>query len=165
VQEQNKTIAELWDGVDLKCSFRRCVDVRLFNVWEEIVSRVESLNLNDEEDELLWMHSSSGIYSSHSLYSVINFRGDGGWGGGRVTPIYVSAVWKLLIPPRVHFFLWLLSKNQPLTRDNLEKRRLDDNSCLFCTDQETFHHLFFGCAVAKRGLGNCFNGIWSLHWL
>jgi hypothetical protein len=100
VQEQNKIIAELWDGVDLKCFFRRCVDVRLFNLKEEIISIAKSLNLNDEEDELVWMHSSSGIYSSHSLYSVINFRG--------VTPVYVSAVWKLLILPRVHFFLWLL---------------------------------------------------------
>jgi hypothetical protein len=26
VNEQNKTIAELWDGSNLKCTFRRCVD-------------------------------------------------------------------------------------------------------------------------------------------
>jgi hypothetical protein len=34
VNEQGKTIAELWDGVDLKCTFRRCVDSRLMEMWE-----------------------------------------------------------------------------------------------------------------------------------
>jgi hypothetical protein len=27
-----------------------------------------------------------------------------------VLPVHVSAVWSLKIPPRVHFFLWLLAK-------------------------------------------------------
>jgi hypothetical protein len=36
---------------------------------------VESLALNDESDELVWQFQSSGRYSSHSLYNVINFRG------------------------------------------------------------------------------------------
>jgi hypothetical protein len=30
VNEQNKTVAELWDGVNLRCTFRRCVDRSLF---------------------------------------------------------------------------------------------------------------------------------------
>jgi hypothetical protein len=73
---------------------------------------------------------------------VINFRG--------VAPVYLPAVWKILIPPRVHFFLWLVSKNKLLSRDNLEKRRkLDDTSCLFA-EIETTHHLLFECMVAKR---------------
>jgi hypothetical protein len=31
INEQNRSIRELWDGVDLKCTFRRCVYIRLFN--------------------------------------------------------------------------------------------------------------------------------------
>lgn len=50
-----------------------------------------------------------------ALYAVINHRG--------VISTYVHAVWKLHIPPRVQIFLWLLSKNKLLTRDNLAKRR------------------------------------------
>jgi hypothetical protein len=74
---------------------------------------------------------------------MINFRG--------VTPIFVPAVWSLKVPPRVHFFLWLLSKNKLLTRDNLEKRRrVDDNTCLFCSEKETTHHLFFECVVSAQ---------------
>jgi hypothetical protein len=37
-----------------------------------------------------------------------------------------------VVPPRVQLFLWLLSKNKILTRDNLGKRRrVDDPSCVF----------------------------------
>jgi hypothetical protein len=56
-----------------------------------------------------------------------------------------------MVSPRLHFFLWLLSKNKLLTRNNLEKRRhLDDRSYLFCAEDESVDHLFFECVVAKR---------------
>jgi hypothetical protein len=115
VNEQSKTIAELWDGENLRCTFKRCVDVRIFNMWEEVVSIASALVLNGEEDELIWKFQSSRVYSSQSLYVVINFQG--------VTPVYVPSVWSLMVPPRVHFFLWLVSKNKLLTRNNLGKRR------------------------------------------
>jgi hypothetical protein len=65
--------------------------------------------------------------------------------------VYILDVWKLLIPPRVHFFLCLMSKNKLLARDNIGKRqKLDDMSCLFCVENETTRHLFFECVVAKK---------------
>jgi hypothetical protein len=119
------------------------VDVKLFKLWEELVSLVTTIEFFGEEDALVWQFQSSGVYLSQSLYSVINFR--------EVIPVYIHAVWKLIVPPRIHFFLWLLSKNKLLTRDNLEKRKnLDDASCLFCSDKETIDHMFFDCIVAKR---------------
>jgi hypothetical protein len=111
VNEQGKMIVELWDGVDLRCTFRRCVDRRLMEMWEEVVSIVETLELSVAEDELIWQYNSSGAYSSKSLYDVINFRG--------VTPVFMSALWSLRVPPRIQFFLWLMLKNKMLTRDNL----------------------------------------------
>lgn len=37
VNEQASTVEDLWDGINLKCTFRRCVDDRLFNLWLEVV--------------------------------------------------------------------------------------------------------------------------------
>jgi hypothetical protein len=90
----------LWDGENLMCTFRRCVDRRIFDLSEEALSIAASLELTTEEYEPVWQYNSSGLYSSQSLYAIIIFRG--------VTIIYVSAVWKLMVPPRVHSFLWLL---------------------------------------------------------
>lgn len=74
---------------------------------------------------------------------MINFRG--------IKQVHVSAVWAIKVPPRVHMFLWLLINNKVLTRDNLAKRRkIEDESCLFCSEKETCQHLFFDCVVAKQ---------------
>jgi hypothetical protein len=146
VNEQNKSVEELWDGQNLKCTFPRCVDIRLYNLWEEVVSLASSINFSGADDEMVWQHNSSGMYSSQSLYSIINFRG--------MTLVYLSDVWKLLVPPRIHSFLWLVSHNKLLTRDNLEKRRaLDDSSCFFCNEKESVKHLLFECVVAQRAWG------------
>jgi hypothetical protein len=45
--------------------------------------------------------------------------------------MYISLVWKLKIPTRVQFSLWLVSKNKILTRDNLGKRRVMDDPPAF----------------------------------
>ena len=65
--------------------------------------------------------------------------------------MHVSALWHIKIPPRVHFFLWQLINNKVLTRDNLAKRRkVEDPSCLFCSEPESVQHLFFDCVVAAQ---------------
>jgi hypothetical protein len=96
----------------------------LFTLWEEVLNIASSIVLSNEDNEPLWRFHSSGVYSSQSLYRVINFSG--------VTPIYIPIVWKLRVPPRIYFFLWLLPNNKLLTRDNLEKRiKVEDTACLF----------------------------------
>jgi hypothetical protein len=100
------------------------LDSRVYSLWEEVVAIASTINFTNEDDEPVWVFQSKGVYSSHSLYRVINFRG--------VLPIYTLAVWSLIIPPRVQFFLWLMSKDKIPTRDNLGKRRnVDDPPACF----------------------------------
>lgn len=96
MQEHDKTVAELWGGIDLKCTFRICVDDRLFQLWLEIKQLASTINFSDEEDILIWQFTSTGVYSPHSPYKVISFRG--------VIPVYVPTMWNLKVPPRIHFF-------------------------------------------------------------
>uniref|UniRef100_A0A0A8YQI0 Reverse transcriptase zinc-binding domain-containing protein n=1 Tax=Arundo donax TaxID=35708 RepID=A0A0A8YQI0_ARUDO len=46
----------------------------------------------------------TAFYSVQSLHDSLNFRG--------MKPVFIPAVWKLAIPPRVHVLLWLLSNNK-----------------------------------------------------
>jgi hypothetical protein len=95
------------------------------------------------------------MYSSQPLYSIVNFRG--------VILVYIPSVWKLIVPPRVHSFLWFLSNNKILTRDNLEKRRrLDDNTYVFCSEPESVFHLFYECVVAKRAWQHIYEFIYRV---
>ena len=51
--EQNITIAEAWDGEQLKITFRRCFDGQLMVQRYEIVAIANSLHLSGEEDAIL----------------------------------------------------------------------------------------------------------------
>jgi hypothetical protein len=91
---------------------------------------------------MIWMYESKGIYSSKSLYAIINFRG--------VKPIYLLVVWKLKIPPRIQIFLCLLSQNKIMTRDNFRCRGISKPlECSLCNEIESVTHLFFDCIVSK----------------
>ena len=139
--EHNKTIGEVWDGSNLKISFRRCVDNRLLHLWFDLLSIAQSVILNDEDDAIIWKLEHNGRYSVKSLYAMVNFKG--------ITPVHVPKVWQLHVPPNIHIFLWLLAQDKLLVRSNLCKRQhLDDLSCLFCCERETSDHLFFDCVVA-----------------
>lgn len=145
-EQEGKTVHDVWDGENLMLTFRRNVSARDMNLWYELHNLMDSISLTEEEDNILWNYTSTGKYSVQSLYAVVNHRG--------VIPMFVSSVWKLIIPPRVQFFLWLLSKNRALTRDNLAKRRpVNDPSYLFCIENESIMHLFFDCFVAKYVCG------------
>jgi hypothetical protein len=66
-----------------------------------------------------------------------------------VRQIYTHVMWKIIVPPRLHIFLWLLSNNKTLTRNNLAKRRkVEDGTCLFYNGVEPVTHLSFDCCVA-----------------
>jgi hypothetical protein len=59
----------------------------------------------------------------------------------------------------VQVFLWLISHNKVLTRDNLAKHEhVQDVACLFCAENELVDHLCFSCDVVKI----IWNGISSL---
>lgn len=106
-------------------------------LWEEVCQLASTINFTSEEDSLVWQ------YSVQSLYKIINFRG--------IQPDLISSIWEIKVPPRVQYFIWLLSKNKLLTRDNLGKRRkVEDVSCLFYNELESINHVFFECAVAQQ---------------
>jgi hypothetical protein len=90
----------------------------MLHVWGELCEVVETVVLNDDSDALVWGYEKSGVYSSQSLYAVINFRG--------VTSahihIHIPAIWNIVVPPKIQLFLWWLSYNKLATVDNLNKR-------------------------------------------
>jgi hypothetical protein len=126
--EQGVTVKEAWDGSNLRFTFRRIVDSRLMLQWGDFLRIAESIILReDEEDAIIWQFESSGRFSVQSLCAIVNNRG--------IRQILTPVVWKIIVPPRLHIFLWLLVNNKILTRDNLAKRKkIEDLSCLFCSD-------------------------------
>jgi hypothetical protein len=72
---QGKTIDQARDGMNLKLTFRRTVDTRLWNQWQEVVQIATGLHFEDEEDIMIWQFTSFGRFSVQYLYAVINDEG------------------------------------------------------------------------------------------
>ena len=141
--EQNKSVRDVWDAETLKLTFRRNFDNKMMEQWYQLVEIAKEITFDGDSDALIWQLENKGVYSSSSLYHVINFRG--------IQPLFLPAVWKLVVPPKNHVFLWLFSQNKLMTRDILRKRHIiKPLDCVFCTEQETNHHLFFDCVVARN---------------
>jgi hypothetical protein len=51
--EQCRTVADLWDGKNLKIAFRRCFDHKLMLQWYELVQIVQCIQFSDENDSLI----------------------------------------------------------------------------------------------------------------
>jgi hypothetical protein len=139
--EKTEVVADTWVDGELKLTFRRTFDDRMMQTWYELGAVLDEVVLNDADDALIWGYNSSGIYSSQSLYTIINYRG--------VTPVYTPAVWNINVPPKIQLLLWLLSHNKLATIDNLNKKGMHKHEmCVFCDEKESINHLFFKCCVS-----------------
>jgi hypothetical protein len=81
----------------LKLTFRRALNQKKIDQWYQLEQIASSIWLSDVEDSLVWKLHSSSVYSSQSLYAVLNYRG--------VTPMFIPTVCKLNVPPRVQVFV------------------------------------------------------------
>jgi hypothetical protein len=90
--EKTKTLAEVWVDKELRVTFRRTFSNQMMQKWDELVSVVEHVVLNEDVDALIWCYEKSGVYSSHSCYKIISYRG--------VTPVHIPAIWGVAVPPK-----------------------------------------------------------------
>jgi hypothetical protein len=140
--EKARKIADVWVGNELRVTFRRTFDERMLQMWGELLEIVEQISLSEDSDSLIWCYTKSGVYSTQSCYSIISYRS--------VTPMFIPAVWKIYVPPKIPMFLWLLSHNKLTTVDNLNKKGLDKPKlCQFYDEEESISHLFFECVVTR----------------
>jgi hypothetical protein len=135
VMRKQKTLAEVWVDGELRISFRKTFSELMMQKWGELVSVVEQVVLTEDADSLIWCYEKTGIYSSHSCYNIISYRG--------VKPVYIPAIWGIVVPPKIHLFLWLLAYNKLAMVDNLNKKGLKKNTrCCFCGENEYLTYVF-----------------------
>ena len=62
-------MADIWDGVDLKISFRRGVNETLMQDWLALVAIAESITYLDDCDAIIWCFDNNSKFSVQSMYS------------------------------------------------------------------------------------------------
>uniref|UniRef100_A0A453GXL2 Reverse transcriptase zinc-binding domain-containing protein n=1 Tax=Aegilops tauschii subsp. strangulata TaxID=200361 RepID=A0A453GXL2_AEGTS len=67
------SVAQVWDGVTLKLTFRRCFGETGLSSWNHLVDLVKTSQLRDEPDSPIWNLESNWVFSIKSFYKQINF--------------------------------------------------------------------------------------------
>jgi hypothetical protein len=107
---------------------------------------VQSVQLTDQPDSIVWRWTADGTYSAKSAYnaqfigSYSFFRGD--------------SIWKAEAEGKHKFFAWLLVQSKILAADKILARQWPCNPiCPLCNhEQETASHLILQ-SVCPAGLG------------
>lgn len=122
-------------------TFRRWLTAELQTCWDLIQNDVQNFNLHDAEDVIIWKFDKSRKFSVKSLYNVL-IRNE-------ADPSH-KKIWKGKVPLNIKIFIWLMTNNALLTKDNLIRSRWSASPvCQFCDQEESVDHLFFTCPIAK----------------
>lgn len=75
-------------------------------------------------------------------------------------------IWKVRIPYKVAYFVWLVARKACLTQDNLRRRGISLCSrCHLCgREEETNSHLFLHCSVTVQ-VWNIFIALTGIQWV
>ncbi|KAF4375099.1 hypothetical protein F8388_017245 [Cannabis sativa] len=121
---------------------------RLTHRWF-VPSVASSLSLigrlhTSQEDHLVWKDATNGLFSPKAAYkSIIKCR----WGE---TDQLWHRIWKLKITERLRMFLWKLCRDIIPFGSRLQRIFGNEVRCILCgKDEDSAHHLFFKCPLAK----------------
>jgi hypothetical protein len=104
-EQEEVTVDRVKNG-EIQISFRRWLPTELRNVWDKIWSLVVAFPLTENPDKILWKWDKKGKFTVKSMYNALT-EGDNG--------IYHKHIWKGKIPPKIKFFMWLVS-NEAILR-------------------------------------------------
>ncbi|KAE8808114.1 Serine/threonine-protein kinase SMG1 [Hordeum vulgare] len=127
----------------------------MFNILQYLLlwRTAQNVTLHDQPDQLMWRWTPSRTYSARSAY-LATFHGSVACDSSQLT-------WRSWAPPRVKFFLWLVSLDRCWTADRLRRHGLQHHQrCVFCDQEpETMRHLLVTCPFSRQ--------VWheTLSWL
>lgn len=111
--DKNKSIAEVFRKGLASLSFRRTLYGDSLELWGHVREACEGVMLNQDRDRIKWSLNKNGIYTVKSYYRHLTENG---------VKYPHNFMWKTKIPPRVRVFMWLVLRNNILTRDNSLRR-------------------------------------------
>jgi hypothetical protein len=117
------TVASVMSTIPINVSFRKALTREKIVDWHNLVTMISNFRLQEGNDRFNWNLRRDGTFSVcfmylHRLDSFVPYRNKG--------------IWKLKIPLKINFFLWLPNKRVILTKDNLVRKNWKDSQkCCF----------------------------------
>ncbi|KAJ3682383.1 hypothetical protein LUZ60_014956 [Juncus effusus] len=110
-----------------------------------LLTILNSTHLSNDPDSSTWQWTARGVYSSKSSYKFFfktNCKND-----------WSVKVWKLKVPTKIRFFIWLIGLNRLPTQENLIRKGWTSiMTCTLCSSGiiEIANDLFTHCPYSMR---------------
>lgn len=135
-------VADYFSGDDWDIKLRRNLGEAEKAEWDQLLESLREVNLENEEDEVIWALEKNKPFSTKSLYRFLTNRG--------AISRSMNFVWKTKIPLKVKFFLWQMSNDRLQAASCLkEKGWKGSELCVLCKKRESVDHIFFSCPISR----------------
>jgi rubrerythrin len=152
--------------------FRRTFGQGELAEWEEMLTEMRCVSIQEGRDGIRWCLEKSGQYTTRSMYRFLVHRG--------VLNMHMQRVWKARLPMKLKVFMWQVFQDKLQKGEGgLKKPKWKgDGNCMVCGVTETRDHILFVCPIAKftsscfreasgwvkslRGFQNCLDGWFPL---
>ena len=111
-ENKNITVACALKGDPIR--FRRWLHTEIRNEWEKFWKDASKFQLEEHENIVIWNLGKNNKFTVKSVYNGLT-KNDCGF--------YHKRIWRGKIRAKIKIFLWLLSCNALLTKDNLRNKK------------------------------------------
>ncbi|KAL2942612.1 hypothetical protein RDABS01_030962 [Bienertia sinuspersici] len=146
MQSLGATVEEMWEPNQ---GWRWDLFAHLLPPWA--LEQIDSYGLKQDDgfgDLLYWGGSSNGNFSIQSALRLMKKNNAIGQDNSKLW----RTIWDVKAQQRVKMFLWLVMHDRVLSKANMVKRRIgNDTRCARCNDlEETTMHLLRDCPAARH---------------
>ena len=118
-------------------------------MWNNLVSRLSTVVLNQDRDDFKWNLDQTGVFSVKSHYpELINQN----------IPNLNKIIWKLKAPLKIKIFLWYLRRGVFLTKDNIAKWNWQGTKSTISAMKMERYNIYFLTANSRE-----WYGLWSMQ--
>jgi hypothetical protein len=122
--------------------FRRILGEEERAELDELLDALERIEIDDNDDGLIWDLEPSGRFSSRSLYRLMTSPGE--------VDVRMKSIWGEKLPLKIKIFLWMMWHDRVQTGEQLKRRKGKGSEfCKYCGKLETLDHLFFNCPISQ----------------
>ncbi|GJM87684.1 hypothetical protein PR202_ga03662 [Eleusine coracana subsp. coracana] len=141
---RSRTVAEAFNDQRWEQDICGAMSAEAFYQYYQLWATLLEFNLQVEEDRHVWVHDSSGSYSSKSAYRA--------YLQGSITFEPWKRLWKTWAPGKCKLFLWLAIRNRRWTSDRLQRRGLPHPArCALCDQEEdNVQHILTTCVFTRQ---------------
>jgi hypothetical protein len=124
--DKNSLVGDCYNQGEWVIEFRRTFGLGELAQWEEMLTEMRFVSIQEGHDEIRWCLEKSGQYTTRSMYRFLIHRG--------VLNMHMQRVWKARLPMKLKVFTWQVFQDKLQTWGNSRNRIGKGMETVWCVE-------------------------------